>query len=661
MSDSTPLLSGMDTVQYADLSKTGHGHKKTGWVSSASIIVANMLGAGVLGLPYACSKMGWVGSAITLVCITMYSIYGGLILGWLRGDDDHIVTYGQLAEKVAKITNGGAFWKYFCQIFQDCASNGTNTSLPAQCNSDSCTEHGITNLSDTVWLLIAAAILYPLIHIRLLMMYSLGAFDNICLHRLFIIASTQGRHHSGKSHATALFPETLEDFVNGLTQMAFAYGGHVLMVDIQGVMERPQDWPKSIYLSQSFMFFNYAIVGFLGYSIYGEGVSTMITATLADNGLRIFVNVCLFAHVAIAYCINSTVVTRFFFEWIWPGVEKNPHMSKAAVQLRWGIVTTAIMGIVFLIGSIIPFFSDLMNVYSSLGIFSLSFFVPVIFWTRTTAKASPKSKIAFNIFLILVAVAGCGLGVWAAIRDIIHNWSEPFVSQNGMIDTACGYNVTHCDVQYGPTGTKHCINPPTPTPSVFCGSANNIRTLIALISVRRVWRVPPVLVHTLGYSSASTSYNLCCYSRSRSNHSCCFGKCFCETGWLLCVVAAVIPAAEIRTCSTALASASVVSKPPESSSIKPTINPILCCQPQQLQLLSNHSTSFLQNYQHFLAHPSSNGLWYIRTRLEAFQLLPFLESKGRGTFCICTQLFISLLSFHHECQPERSKQLAYAE
>ena len=57
-------------------------------------------------------------------------------------------------------------------------------------------------------------------------------------------------------------PKSLEDFVNGMTQMTFAYGGHVLMVDIQGVMKKPSDWPKSIYVSQTFMFVNYAIVGY---------------------------------------------------------------------------------------------------------------------------------------------------------------------------------------------------------------------------------------------------------------------------------------------------------------------------------------------------------------------------------------------------------------
>ena len=161
---------------------------------------------------------------------------------------------------------------------------------------------------------------------------------------------------------------------------------------------------------------------FLGYSIYGESVSSIVTATLPDNWVRILVNVCLFVHVAVAYCINSTVVTRFFFESVWPGFETRPGVSQTGVALRWGAAATAVMAIVFLIGALIPFFSDLMNVYSSVGIFSLSFFIPVTFWTLMTKATSSHLKISLNSVLVVVAIAGCALGVWAAVNDIINNW-----------------------------------------------------------------------------------------------------------------------------------------------------------------------------------------------------------------------------------------------
>jgi len=66
------------------------------------------------------------------------------------------------------------------------------------------------------------------------------------------------------------------------------------------------------------MFANYAVVGFLGYAVYGEDVKAPITLNLPDNTLRLITNGCLFVHVAAAYCINSTVLTTSIVEAIWP-------------------------------------------------------------------------------------------------------------------------------------------------------------------------------------------------------------------------------------------------------------------------------------------------------------------------------------------------------
>jgi amino acid permease len=59
MADEIPLIPHKDTDK-----------PTTSWVSSSSIIVANMLGAGVLGLPFATKSMGLTTTAILLAIIT---------------------------------------------------------------------------------------------------------------------------------------------------------------------------------------------------------------------------------------------------------------------------------------------------------------------------------------------------------------------------------------------------------------------------------------------------------------------------------------------------------------------------------------------------------------------------------------------------------------
>lgn len=280
-----------------------------------------MLGAGVLGLPAACAGMGWIGAIVVILLLTSFSIYGGLLLGILKGGDHTIDTYPELARRAAKSIGPGTakFWARFCRVigsiymlgsctiylvtckislmlvFQKTQPPGHGPAVPAECVTTGSSNDGIANLSQNVWLVVVAGILYPLIHIRSLAdatVVALVGVVTIAIVNVVIIAnsiseaasgSPNGTAHNGSASLLALGgydaadplawsavaarphtqagPESLMQFINGMTQLAFAYGGHVLMVDIQASMAKPSDWPKSVYASQIFMFLNYCIVG----------------------------------------------------------------------------------------------------------------------------------------------------------------------------------------------------------------------------------------------------------------------------------------------------------------------------------------------------------------------------------------------------------------
>jgi len=161
----------------------------------------------------------------------------------------------------------------------------------------------------------------------------------------------------------------------------------------------------------------------LGYYIYGEDVKAPITMEMADNNLRTFTNILLFVHVAVAYCINSCVLTTAICRLIWPRLRLSAGGADwKGTALRWGGVATVIMGLCIVIAVVVPFFGDLMNVYSSLGIFSLSFAVPVLLFVMVRRGEMGGPSTALHALLVLLAVVGCALGMWAAVQDIISKW-----------------------------------------------------------------------------------------------------------------------------------------------------------------------------------------------------------------------------------------------
>ncbi len=179
---------------------------------------------------------------------------------------------------------------------------------------------------------------------------------------------------------------------------------------------------------------------YLGYFTFGGSVTAPITMNLPHDGLGVFTNVCLLLHVMVAYCINSTVLTRAICDSIWPGLLGTGNVGtgqrQRRVALRWGAVSASILLVCGLVALLVPFFSDLMNVWSSVGIFTLSFAVPSSLYLMAN-YLGPKKRheelgrtelstfaVSVNGVIIVIAVAGAGLGIWAAVADIADKWSQ---------------------------------------------------------------------------------------------------------------------------------------------------------------------------------------------------------------------------------------------
>ena len=85
-------------------------------------------------------------------------------------------------------------------------------------------------------------------------------------------------------------------------------------------------------------------------------------------------------------------------------------------------MSTGLLVLALLICIVVPFFSDLMNIYSSIGIFTLSFSVPAIMYLMVNGTTLSSIGRAAKYIIIVVALTGCVLGVWAACTQIRDDW-----------------------------------------------------------------------------------------------------------------------------------------------------------------------------------------------------------------------------------------------
>eukprot|EP00056_Hartaetosiga_gracilis_P011571 m.175913 g.175913 ORF g.175913 m.175913 type:complete len:488 (-) comp13525_c1_seq1:36-1499(-) len=421
--------------------------KETSWLHTAAIIFANIVGVGILGLPKAFSQLGWALSFGVVVAIALLSTYSSLILAWLRGIHKHITTYPGLAvhvssykgERVSKVYKRiiqailFAYLQGICtvylstiklsleQIFQKCDAEVAN-SEQAFCEPQGCNDHAVANLPDTLWLVIGALCVFPFVHFRrlanALWLYAISVATIVAVVAIIIYRCVVEYNDNSWHPTFEVIGDSFPDIVNGIVTIVFAFGGHSVLLDIISEMKDVSHFPKSVYLSQGALFACYAVIGFVGFGAFGVDVPAPITLAFPRDHLNIVTNVLLLVHVTVAYCINSTVFVKNVFKMVWPKLYMS-EFHRREKALRWGFLATIVLLLSFTISVIVPYFQDIMNLYSAVSVFSLSVWVPPFLFLEGRRHTMSTLLLIANVLIVCIGIAGMCLGVWAAIDDVV--------------------------------------------------------------------------------------------------------------------------------------------------------------------------------------------------------------------------------------------------
>jgi len=142
---------------------------------------------------------------------------------------------------------------------------------------------------------------------------------------------------------------------------------------------------------------------------------------LPNDGVGIFTNICLLVHVAVAYAINSIVIAKNMVNTLWPGF-LDSRQSGHLKALRWGFVSTFVLILAYTLAVLLPFFSDMMDILSAVAVFLLSVGLPPAF-ALLAIQRMRRALTVLNAALIMFALAGIGLGLWAAVSDVVRKFA----------------------------------------------------------------------------------------------------------------------------------------------------------------------------------------------------------------------------------------------
>ncbi|PYI01245.1 amino acid transporter [Aspergillus sclerotiicarbonarius CBS 121057] len=218
---------------------------------------------------------------------------------------------------------------------------------------------------------------------------------------------------------------TFTDAFIAVTNIVFAYSFAMCQFSFMDEMHTPKDYTKSIWTLGLIEIFIYTITGAVIYAFVGQDVQSPALLSAGHTVKRIAFGIAL-PVIFISGSINTVVLGRM----IHGRVFKNSPIRFINTKMgwiTWLVLITIITWLAFVIAEVIPFFSDLLSISSSLFISGFTFYFPALMWfllIREGKWNTPKNLAlgALNLACLIIGLVTLGAGTYASVDDIVINY-----------------------------------------------------------------------------------------------------------------------------------------------------------------------------------------------------------------------------------------------
>ncbi|KAJ8467418.1 hypothetical protein OPV22_029970 [Ensete ventricosum] len=399
------------------------------WWYSAFHNVTAMVGAGVLSLPYAMSHLGWGPGIVVLVLswiITLYTLWQMVEMHEMvpgkRFDRYHelgqyafgdklglwIVVPQQLVVEVGvnivyMVTGGKSLKKFHDVVCPDCKS-----------------------IKLTYFIMIFASV-----HFVLSQLPNFNSISGVSLAAAVMslsystIAWATPLHKGKQEHVDYSNPAsttagTVFNFFNALGDVAFAYAGHNVVLEIQATIpstpENPSKKPmwKGVVVAYIVVAICYFPVALIGYWAFGNAVDDNILITLEKpRWLIALANMFVVVHVIGSYQIYAMPV----FDMIETVLVKKLHFPPG-LTLRL-IARSVYVALTMFIGITFPFFGGLLGFFGGFAFAPTTYFLPCIMWLAIYKPRRFSASWMINWICIVLGVLLMLLSPIGGLRSII--------------------------------------------------------------------------------------------------------------------------------------------------------------------------------------------------------------------------------------------------
>jgi amino acid permease len=449
-------------------SETGRSLGQNSTWLTAGIIIADVVGAGILSMGVAVKQFGWLAGSFMIVLLFFMNCHISIILWRITRAFPAARTMTELADKASAgswlhefSVNATGFSQYaFLCGMLSLYSLSFGKALGMMFYS--------LRTCLPTWVMSGCLILYPFFATArtlgswpsLVWLNILTLFGTILIPLCYLASQGVGETRPPNALMVPIAELKFDNVLIGCSTFTFAFTSQFMLVEIIAEMERPREFPKAyLYISGPFQLFAFLAVGLGVYYFKGDSVQGMIADNIPFGMAFQVAAMCLFIHMIITFLIKGVVVGRAIYNYIEPGGGVDEYSTRSNVL--WNGIIVSVLVSSFLIAQIIPFFADFVDLLGAsltpLGCYIVPLYIYTI-WLSNEASEKDRDGVSMLekgligaevIFALILMV----FGTRAAIANIAAKWSQygyPFECHCESVWNTCACSGNHAGMEMCP-------------------------------------------------------------------------------------------------------------------------------------------------------------------------------------------------------------------
>lgn len=213
----------------------------------------------------------------------------------------------------------------------------------------------------------------------------------------FAAAEVANHVTEGPIIASANWPEGLglSDYMAGVMNCVFAYGGAMLFTELMAEMKRPMDFWKSLVCAELFIYAVYITMGMVVYSAQGQ-----FTYPLAYQGIpasayvwQTLGNAVAYTSGLIAMALYGNIGIKIIYASVLQDVFKFPALDKKMGKIIWALIVPVYWGLAFVVAAAVPQIANLFTLVGALCILQFQYVSSsVVFFRFVESLADEYSR-----------------------------------------------------------------------------------------------------------------------------------------------------------------------------------------------------------------------------------------------------------------------------